>query len=331
MKKEYGGYLPIELPKGQAYYHGAHVVPLNAGRYAVVYAIQDAGWDGICLPYYICATVEEAIRAYLPGLRIRYYHIDEEFLPISVSPEENEGILWVNYFGIQPDEVVDRMARAFYGHLIIDHTQSFFTAPRKGAYQVYSCRKFFGVCDGSYVIHENISKRELPDSCSSPYADHLLYSLEYGTNYSYARNKENEERLGQCGMSAMSPLTSAILGAVDYAAVRQRRTENMEALHRMLGPYNQLSMKQPAPVMSYPFLCERTGLREELVRRKIYVPKLWEETAGNAQASSWEVYLSENLCVLPVDQRYTGDDMNEIGNVILRILNDNATVSGNAG
>ena len=320
MKKEYGGYLPIELPKGTPYYHGAHVIPLNAGRYAIVYAIQEAGWERICLPYYICATVEEAIRRYLPDLCIRYYHIDENFLPVSVALEEKEGILWVNYFGIQPEEVIGRIVREFYGHLIIDHTQSFFTSPRKGAYQVYSCRKFFGVCDGSYVIHENISKRELPPSCSSPYGAHLLYSLEYGTNYSYGLNKENEERLGQCGMSAMSPLTAAILGAVNYAGVRQKRTENMETLHRILNPWNQLSMEGPAPAMSYPFLCEKAGLREQLVGHKVYVPKLWEETARNGQASSWEKYLSENLCALPIDQRYTREDMNEIGSLVTRIL-----------
>lgn len=95
----------------------------------------------------------------------------------------------------------------------------------------------------------------------------------------------------------------------------------MEVLHRMLKPYNQLSVKQPAPVMSYPFLCDKAGLRETLVKHKIYVPKLWEETARNEQASPWERFLSEQLCVLPVDQRYTGDDMNDIGNLVLQLLN----------
>jgi len=323
MFKEYGGYLPIELPKGNAYYYGDDVIALNAGRYAVVYALQDAGWRSVYLPYYICSTVEDAIRRYLPDLCIQYYHIDEHFLPADVSLRENEGILWVNYFGIQPENIIDEVAQRFGDHLIIDNTQAFFTAPRELAYQVYSCRKFFGVCDGSYVIHKNISRRPLNSLFSSLYAVHLLHSLEYGTNYSYALNKENEERLNHSELSAMSPLTSAILRAVDYSDVLQTRRENMRALHQILGPYNQLPIAEAAPAMSYPFLCSKKELRQALVEHKVYVPMLWAETAENERASSWEVYLAEHLCILPIDQRYTKEDMNTIGALVLKLLNEN--------
>lgn len=323
MTKEYGGYLPIELPKGCAYYHGSDVVALNAGRYAVVYALQDAGWRSIYLPYYICSTVEEAIRQCLPDICIHYYHIDEYFLPPRISLREEEGLLWVNYWGIQPKSLIDKVVSRFQGHLIIDNTQAFFTPPREAAYQVYSCRKFFGVCDGSYVIGKNISRHPLKSLFSSLYAVHLLHSLEYGTNYSYSLNKENEERLSQAGPSAMSPLTSAILDAVDYGHVLQTRRENMEALHQILAPYNQLHIQETAPAMAYPFLCSKKDLREILVQHKVYVPKLWAETAENKNASPWEVYLSEHLCILPVDQRYTNEDMNFIGNLVLKLLGVN--------
>ena len=51
MEKEYGGYLPLELSKGRPYYTGEDVIALNAGRYAITYAIEDAGWKKIYLPY----------------------------------------------------------------------------------------------------------------------------------------------------------------------------------------------------------------------------------------------------------------------------------------
>lgn len=320
MVKEYGGYLPLELPKGNAYYQGEDVVALNSGRYAIVYALQETNWDCIYLPYYICNTVREAISRYLPGIRIRYYHIGESLLPVDVTPGEREGLLWVNYFGIQTDAVIDRMADRFSGHLIIDHTQAFFAPPRKGVFQVYSCRKFFGVSDGSYVIKENISHRPLPQHYSSLQAAHLLHSLEFGTNYAYALNKENERQLGAMEPGAMSPLTSAILQAADYEAVKERRIRNMEQLHEILGPYNRLPVTWPAPAMSYPFLCPDPELRTKLLPLKIYVPQLWAETARNPDASSLEVFLSEHLCVLPVDQRYGKEDMQFIGNTVLELL-----------
>ncbi len=312
MTKEYGGYLPLELKKEKAWYQGEDVVSLNAGRYAVVYALQEGAWNGVCLPYYLCGTVEEAIRKCLPKMAIRYYHIGEDLLPEDLRPEEDTCLLWVNYFGIQPEHIIDRMVERYGKRLIIDHTQSFYTRPREQAYQVYSCRKFFGVCDGSYVVHKGIRHRELPVSSSGEHAIHLLESLEHGTNYSYMRNKENENRLRDCGMARMSALTSALMEAADYEQVKSVRQRNMECMHALLKGQNGLQIPYLGPAMNYPFLSKREDLRERLTGQRIYVPLLWRETLENPLANSWEKYLSEHLCLLPVDQRYDEDDMKEI-------------------
>lgn len=37
--KEYGGYLPIELPLNEELYTGSDVMALNSGRYAIIMAI----------------------------------------------------------------------------------------------------------------------------------------------------------------------------------------------------------------------------------------------------------------------------------------------------
>lgn len=324
--REYGGYLPLELPKGQEYYRGEHVVALNSGRYAIVYALLDGGWERIYLPCYLCRTVETAIRRLAPHVDICYYHIDRQFLPMNVYPKERECILWVNYFGIQPETVIDQMTEIYKGHLILDHTQSFFSVPRDHVYQVYSCRKFFGVCDGSYVIGEGIRKRPLEQHYSSAYFAHLIQSHEHGTNHAYRLNKENEMRLNNCGMGLMSSLTRAILKGTDYFSVRDRRLANMKTLHGILGPYNELQIQALTPAMNYPFLCPDRSLRERLVASRIYVPQLWRETAENEASSQWEKYLSEHLCLLPVDQRYGEADMYTIGQTVLELIKEEQAV-----
>lgn len=318
--KEYGGYLPLELPKGREYYRGDHVVALNSGRYAIVYALLDGGWNRIYLPYYLCRTVETAIRRLAPSVDICYYHIDRQFLPVDVHPEDGECILWVAYFGIQPEVVIDQVVQTYKGHLILDYTQSFFTPPRDEVYQVYSCRKFFGVCDGSYVIGRKFRERPLERHYSSEFFGHLIQSHEYGTNHAYTLNKENEKRLDGCGIELMSSLTRAVLRGTDYPFVRNRRLANMKTLHRILGPYNQLQIRTMAPAMNYPFLCADKSLRERLVSRRIYVPQLWKETAENEASSLWEKYLSECLCLLPVDQRYEEEDMCVIGQIVTELI-----------
>ena len=320
MTKEYGGYLPIEFAAGTPYYSGEHVVALNSGRYAIAYALRQLKWDVIYLPFYICATVEETIRRELPQMRIRYYHINQQFLPESVFLKEKEGILWVNYFGIQSDQIIQDMVQQYGPRILIDNTQSFFSAPQKGVCQVYSCRKFFGVSDGAYAVGSPICQQQVPVSASSLYASHLLQSYEYGTNYSYTLNKENEERLGTCGIQAMSPLTSAMLNVVDYGHVRQKRMENMGALHEVLAPVNEIALTEFHPALYYPFLCPSEALRQELIKKKIYVPQLWKETAENPDASTWEQHLSSCLCPLPIDQRYDTEDMKEIGRQVLALI-----------
>lgn len=322
MFREYGGYLPLELPEGREFYHGDDVIALNSGRYAIIYALLDGGWDCIYLPYFLCSTVETAIRKHLPDVEIRFYHVDEQLLPVCVSPEENECLLWVNYFGVQPENVIDEIVRKYNGHLILDLTQSFFTAPRQDVYQVYSCRKFFGVCDGSYVIRNGIRKIPLEQHYSGSYSLHLTQSFEHGTNHSYALNKENENRLNACGMGSMSPLTKALLCAADYASVQKRRMENMKTLHQILGPYNQFPVHALTPAMNYPFLFPDASLRENLTAHRIYIPQFWRETAENADASPWEIYLAEHLCALPVDQRYGKEDMCEIGKMIMELIDE---------
>ena len=61
MQREFGGYLPLELPHGQELYTGAGVLRLNCGRNAIVAALRDAGAKKVYLPYYNCNTVYDAV------------------------------------------------------------------------------------------------------------------------------------------------------------------------------------------------------------------------------------------------------------------------------
>lgn len=96
------------------FYDGKNVVSLNAGRYAIVYAIEDAGWKQIWLPYYLCNTVADSIRICLPQVKIDYYHINEQLLPDLPFLSDDEGLLWVNYFGVQPESVIDQMVQLLW-------------------------------------------------------------------------------------------------------------------------------------------------------------------------------------------------------------------------
>lgn len=318
-KKEYGGYLPLELHKGAPYYAGDDVVALNSGRYAILYAVEDAGYHTLWLPFFLCPTVEETMRS--AGIQVKFYHIDENFRPAAVELAAGEGILWVNYYGIMQEALLDEMVERYGEHLILDLTQSFFTKPRQEVYQVYSCRKFFGVSDGAYVIKKGIRQRALARDESSMWAGHLLQSVEYGTNKPYRLNKENENHLDETGLKGMSLLTEQILDGIDYDRVREVRKQNFLTLKKYLDKENALAVPDTCIPMSYPFMAAQSRLWEQLVERKIYVAQLWKETEQLADVTDWELALATKVCILPIDQRYDQQDMQYLAEVVLELNN----------
>ena len=79
MQREFGGYLPLELPHGQELYTGAGVLRLNCGRNAIVAALRDAGAKKVYLPYYNCNTVYDAVTR--AGFAVERYPLDARRLP----------------------------------------------------------------------------------------------------------------------------------------------------------------------------------------------------------------------------------------------------------
>ena len=60
--------------------------------------------------------------------------------------------------------------------------------------------------------------------------------------------------------------------------------------------------------MIYPFLIKSIGLREKLLRRKIFIAVYWAGQTDGGYGSLLEKF----LIPLPIDQRYSLDDMQYI-------------------
>lgn len=317
MKKEYGGYLPLELPHGQEYFagFGSDMQRLNCARSAIYAALERCGAQKVRLPWYNCETVQEPLRRL--GVPYAFYFLDEELFPQTPPLEENEWLLYVNYFGTAPKELLDRVKTTF-GRVIFDNTQAFFASPRMDAdsYNVYSCRKFLGVADGAYLIHKDLQARPYPADSSWQRAGYLLKCLDTSTNEAYPDSLRNEDLLAR-EVREMSALTRRLLAAVDYEEVKRRRRENFLVLHAALADVNgrPVNTEAEAP-MIYPLYIEKEGLRAALIGNRVYVPQWWKWMLGKVPEDSVEARLSRWLLPLPVDQRYTPDDMRDLARVM---------------
>lgn len=317
--KEIGGYMEIELPIKEEYYNGVSVVRLNTGRAAIYYALKKSNVKKVYMPHYLCTSMLQAPDAL--GIDVELYYMDEDFRPKDIkTSNKDEAFLYVNYFGTGRKDIIKELSEN-HKNLLLDNTQSFYSSPLEGAYNLYSPRKFFGVSDGGYLIKEDIEVEDLEVDISYPHSNHLFKRIEEGANKAYLDNLRNEERFDNFKAMGMSKLTRRILKSIDYEDVRVKRERNFYYLHQKLKDVNKLDLSHDfeAP-MVYPLLIEKEGLREHLVSNKIYVPHWWKDVLKRVTSDSFEAYLSNYMVPLPIDQRYSKEDMNIIINVIDKYL-----------
>ena len=315
--KDYSGYFPIELYKGKEFYDydESKMFRLNCGRSAILAAIKDGKYKKIYIPLYTCKSVSEALER--NGIAFEYYHINQEFFPIDVELKEGEILLWTNYFGIAGNIQIKKI-NTKYKDVLFDNTQAFYVSPVLQCYNAYSPRKFFGVSDGAYLLHEGLKPAKFQQDYSAETAGYMLESIENGTNYAYAKSLKNEERIEKSGVLQMSTLTQNILSGIDYDYVAEIRRNNYKYVHEKLKSINQLSVEINDSVpMIYPLWIENDGLRKYLIDHKIYVPQWWKWVVESGMANEFEESLSNYLFALPIDQRYTIEDMRYICELIL--------------
>ena len=72
--------------------------------------------------------------------------------------------------------------------------------------------------------------------------------------------------------------------------------------------------------MVYPFLSDDINLRKKLIDNKVYVASYWPNVQSWCNAESLENTLSQLLLPLPIDQRYSIDEMNFIVSVLKEFI-----------
>ncbi|WP_167956015.1 hypothetical protein [Anaerosporobacter faecicola] len=312
MVNEYGGYLPIELMNNSEYYIGKNVKRFNCARSAILYVLINYDYNCIYLPIYMCESVRDSIQKY--NIEIRYYNIDENFEPLINEIPSNAIILIANYYGIR--ESSEKFLRK-YKNVIFDNTQAFFEKPIEGAYNIYSCRKFFGVCDGAYLICNNLIEKSLPEYCPI-YGEYLFKAINEGTNSAYSISLQNEEQITKSNICTMSKFSQKVLKAIDYEEIKKKRIKNFMFLMNRLDNINCLNIgniEDKVP-MVYPLLLEK-DIRHKLISKKIYVAQWWKYILEKEIGNRFERKLSKYLLPLPIDQRYDIGDMEAIIKIIL--------------
>ena len=319
--REMGGYLPLELSRGREYFRilpAERIRRLNSGRTAIWWAVQELKAGRIFVPRLCSPAILRAIEE--AGAQPVFYSIDENLLPgeeFVTGPQD--AILLINYYGLL-DALLEQYVKT-HQRIILDHAGAFFCPPiiREDVYNIYSCRKFTGVPDGGYLVGEKLSNRELDRDYSAKRSLHLLHALEVGTDGAYQMSLSNERELKEKHLM-MSELTYRILDGIDYERIKAVRRSNYNYLEKSLREHNQLHLELRHCVPQYyPFAASK-NLREQLIQRRIYLPMQWRRCLTEELKGSIEYYYAEQVCCLPVDQRYDEADMEYLVHTVLDLL-----------
>ena len=312
-----GGYFELELSRGEEYHSDA--IRLNTGRNAFEYILRAKKYNKVYLPYYTCDVMLEPITKL--NLDYEFYFIDSNFVPIFnySNVQENEVFVYNNYFGICDEQT--REVAPHCKNLIIDNSQAFYSKPIKGVDTFYSPRKFFGLPDGAYLYTDKLLDFNLEKDISYKRCEHLLGRIDSGAETHFHSYKENSKDLSNQPIMEMSNLTKRLLASIDYNTIADIRRKNFYFIHKEIGEKNKirLDVSSSEVPMVYPLFVDNGALlKQKLIEKKIYVATYWPNVFEWAELNSFENELAKNLIAIPVDRRYSENDVDAILNILFK-------------
>lgn len=319
MKKVIGGFFEREdFGEEPNEYHTGDCLKLVNGRSALFVLLDHLKPKRVRLPFYSCDTLLQPV--FQLKIPFEYYPLTQNFLPITEDFAEDDFIVFINYFGFLEEQLLAIVSEKNIQHFVLDHTQAFFLKPDK-YWAFNSARKFFGVTDGAFLFLKN-KQIDVPLSSISFNDDFLGLRKDGMLEKGYELYKENEFKQ-PCGRYEISVRSDQVLNRLDYKEIAKKRKENFNFLHNRLSGFNALNISPQVEEVpfAYPFLPKVTIKKEVLYEAGIFFPTLWHEVINrNMNGFEWEQKLSSYLIPLPIDHRYSVDDMEYIVNHLLNQL-----------
>ena len=308
--KAIGGYFELELNRGNQTYHKTKA--FKSGRASLHFILKNVNAKNVYIPFYTCNALLEPFAA--TGVTYQFYSLNKDLDPIHLPDLKNgEFFLYINYFDLKQD-TVEQLVDKYKERLIIDNSQAFFYKGHRFSWSFNSCRKFFGVPDGSYLYAPLDKQKDLDaqfDKNTNYTIEHLLKRFNGSINEGYPFFQENE-KCCNAEIKEMSLFTEQMLSNVNFDFCIQQRNENFSFLHQHLSQHNAFNWvhNNKAVPLAYPFLPKKKIPHSTLWNKKVFVPILWKDVLDRRE----EQFLVENkfaaeLLPLPIDQRYNLADM----------------------
>ena len=297
----------------------------------------------ILLPEFICESVINCF----DKNKIEYYRLKKDFSVDTDNLQEKiasepKVIFLMHYFGaLQPSETLEkihRIAKQNGSVIIEDTTHSIFTQKRTiGDYSVCSIRKWLPISGGGVLYFD----QNLLNICNPDYHKTTNNTRSYGMilkdifinggfdcNSEYRRIfSESEKKLDeQCEIFMISDFSKYIASCVSIGEMIERRRYNFQllniAMHR-IGVKPVVNLDSICTPLFYPMrIKNRDDFRSYLMDNKVYCAVHWPFDNHKPGQRPFAIQNAKELISLPIDQRYDGEYIQYLIDVVQRYGGD---------
>ncbi len=297
----------------------------------------------VLLPNYTCNTV---IQPFIDEKWvIDYYNvkqdftIDEESLLNKISQFDPSVVFVQSYFGFNTLASFKNRLNEIKTQgitVIEDVTHSLFSDFDKcdADYFIASLRKFFAIPNGGVIFTQVESDDLLPAHDDDRVAQLAFKAFDLKKSYMENKSTEKEEfRRAYSDLQTVIEDNNDIVGIaeesidvwnnVDFGNISNKRRSNYKHLIKFLHipeitvPLAELG--DDVVPLYFPILLRNSIVRDELqkylISFNIYCPIIWGKPTAITQESDYNLLYDMILCI-PVDQRYTENDMQIVINLI---------------
>lgn len=317
---------------------------VDTGRSALLLALEEivrqGGVKRALLPAYICPSV---ISPFVKlGFKLRYYN--SERLAGTPLPENGETILFAHYFGKRNISAIEWIRHLQAGRqlfVIEDCVQASLNTNvgDTGDFVITSFRKFLPQPDGAILgtrseIHCDVLDEPDEAFISAKLVGKLLRPLSGLDELFLKTLGDAESRLELPKPRRMSWVSAYMLKRTDIHKISQTRRSNWLDLHKYLREKKLLNCILPLyssleigeVPLGFPVQVndgQRDKFRRYLAAQHIYCPVHWalDHLDENDQKYIEEVALSRNILTLPIDQRLSRQNIENMVKVIASYFN----------
>ena len=327
---------------------GKDFVWLSSGRSAIRFVIKTilernpSHVKSVLLPPFTCNTViDPFVEA---GYEIHYYNIDKNLnikinlLLDNVLAKRVGIVLYHRYFGFDTlSGNIDQLEKIRKSGIIIieDCTQCLYSNFNKqlSDYTIGSVRKWFGIPDGGFAVCANGSFIDKPTSydetlekakkiASFNKYKYLFESIGEKSQY-LQQFRDAEEILDkQRDWYSISDFSVKLQNNIDVAELSHKRFDNFNTLLNNFPNFTKIEplfkhiVREITPLY-FPIIVEdRTSLQQYFTNNDIYAPVIWPKPKYQPIVCDNAEYLYEHLLCIPIDQRYSKEDMNRVISVL---------------